>query len=84
MTNSNRSRLSDLPRRTAPRALSPNEALLINRQEAALVLNCSTMTVKRMQWEGKLKGFQLREGPTSPFMYRKADVYKLAGITLPT
>lgn len=55
-------------------------ALLINRKRAAKILNCSVMTLKRMQWEGKLHGIQLRPGPTSPFLYRKADVYKLAGI----
>lgn len=42
------------------------------------------MTVRRLESDGKLVNRKLREGRSSKAQYSKADVYKLAGIPLPT
>jgi hypothetical protein len=76
-------RIASLPQATADRKLPPNETVLVDRYQAALILNISVMTVRRMDWDGKLVNRKLREGRCSKALYSKADVYKLAGIPLP-
>jgi hypothetical protein len=76
-------RVAALPEATTERTLPPKQSILLDRYQAALVLNTSVMTVRRMEWDGKLVNRKLREGRCSKALYSKADVYKLAGMPMP-
>jgi predicted site-specific integrase-resolvase len=56
---------------------------LVDRYQAAEILNVSGMTVRRIEADGKLEPVKLREGRTSKTFYRKHEVYALAGVPMP-
>ncbi|MGY3137745.1 hypothetical protein ACVWZM_008427 [Bradyrhizobium sp. USDA 4501] len=43
----------------------------------------SVMTVRRLEADGKLVSRRLRDGRTSKALYRKDEVYALAGAPMP-
>ena len=58
----------------------PTPTLLVDRKQAAAILNTSPMTIRRIEADGLLEARKLRPGRTSTVMYRRDDVLKLAGI----
>lgn len=55
-----------------------DQPLLYTRQQVARMLNCSVMTVQRMQWDGRLPTFKLMPGAENARVYIKAsDVHAL-------
>jgi len=72
-----------LPQATTDRKLPPNGSTLVDRYQAALILNTSVMTVRRLEADGKLVNRKLREGRCSKAQYRKSEVYALAGVPMP-
>jgi hypothetical protein len=52
-------------------------ALLYTRQQTARLLNCSIMTVMRLEQRGALKPIKLSPGPMSKTYHRAKDVHAL-------
>jgi predicted site-specific integrase-resolvase len=61
----------------------PSKSPLVDRYQAAEILNVSGMTVRRIEADGKLEPVKLRDGRTSKTFYRKHEVYALAGAPMP-
>jgi hypothetical protein len=60
-----------------------NSSVLLDRHQAAEILNCAAITVRRIEADGKLTPIRLRDGITSKTLYRKSQVYALAGLEMP-
>lgn len=54
------------------------QSTLVDREQAAKLIGCPVITLKRIEADGSLRPIYLRPGPTSKAYYRRADVIEFA------
>jgi excisionase family DNA binding protein len=54
------------------------DQLLYSRSQAARLLGCSTMTIKRLEQAGRLSAIRLIRKPTASVYFRAEEVHALA------
>jgi len=73
------------PKKPKKKRVNPKSATspLVDRDQAAEILNYSYVTIRRMEADGALTPVKLRGDRPSKTFYRKHQVYALIGMPLP-